>query len=66
MCKVHSISTLGDQEWIVGEVLQRYQDKEFFLKNGMQNLEKLDIPLHIGKSSYRILNSKAEEHQHPF
>lgn len=65
-CKVHSVSTLGDQEWIVGEVLQRYQDKELFLKNGMPNLEKLDIPLHIGGSSYRILNSQAEEHQHPF
>ncbi|EFV73500.1 hypothetical protein HMPREF1012_00163 [Bacillus sp. BT1B_CT2] len=65
-CKVHSISTLGDQEWIAGEVLQRYQDKELFLKKGMPNLEKLDVTLHIGGSSYRILNSQAEEHQHAF
>ncbi|MFJ7649169.1 flavin reductase family protein [Lysinibacillus sp. NPDC097279] len=65
-CRVHSIATLADHEWIAGEVLQRYIDQDLFLENGLPNLDKLDIPLYIGRSNYRILNSDAEEHHHAF
>ncbi|WP_208588527.1 flavin reductase family protein [Gracilibacillus suaedae] len=65
-CEVKSITPVADQEWIVGEVLQRYQDKDVFLDKGFPNLAKLDIPLHIGDSSYRILNDQALEKDHPF
>ncbi|MDF1511788.1 flavin reductase, partial [Robertmurraya sp. DFI.2.37] len=47
-CEVKSITTIADQEWIVGEIVQRYQDKELFLDDGLPNLAKLAIPIHIG------------------
>ena len=65
-CKVHSIATLADHEWIAGEVLQMYQDKSMFLEKGLVNLEKLDVPLYLGRSNYRILDNRAEEHHHAF
>ena len=65
-CKVKSITPIADMQWIVGEVLQRYQDKALFLDNGLPNLAKLDIPLHIGRSTYRVLTDAAPEKNHPF
>ncbi|PIH61386.1 flavin reductase family protein [Paenibacillus sp. LK1] len=65
-CKVIDIKTYGDHEWIAGEVVQRYQDPEYFLENGMVNLDKLQIPMYVGRSSYRILDGSAKEKVHPF
>lgn len=65
-CEVKSITTIADQEWIVGEIVQRYQDKELFLDDGLPNLAKLAIPIHIGRSTYRILDDKAPEKIHTF
>jgi len=64
-CEVKSITTVADAQWIVGEVIQRYQDKELFIYNGMPDLAKLEIPLYIGRSKYRVLNDKALEKNHP-
>lgn len=64
-CRTLDITTYGDQEWIVGEVLQRYQEDEYFLENGLPDLTKLEIPLHLGRSTYRTLNSHSPEMNHP-
>ncbi|TRZ39570.1 flavin reductase [Niallia circulans] len=65
-CKVESITPVADHDWIIGKVLQRYKDEELFLGNGLPDLDKLEIPLYIGRSNYRVLNGKAEEHHHAF
>ncbi|OBZ18506.1 flavin oxidoreductase [Bacillus sp. FJAT-27264] len=65
-CKTMNITTYGDHEWIAGEIVQTYQDKDCFLENGLPDLTKLEIPLYVGRSSYRTLNQTADERNHPF
>jgi len=65
-CKTIDIKTYGDHEWIAGEILQRYQDQDCFLDNGLPDLTKIEIPLYVGRSRYRILNQHAVEKDHPF
>jgi flavin reductase (DIM6/NTAB) family NADH-FMN oxidoreductase RutF len=64
-CRVLSITTLGDHEWIAGEVLQRYQDREVFLEDGLPDFAKLEIPMYVGRSTYRVLNQQAQVKSHP-
>jgi flavin reductase (DIM6/NTAB) family NADH-FMN oxidoreductase RutF len=64
-CKVMNVTSYGDHEWIAGEVLQRYQDKECFLENGLPDFNKLEIPLYVGRSTYLTLNQQTEEKSHP-
>ncbi|MFF2481719.1 flavin reductase family protein [Paenibacillus sp. NPDC058071] len=65
-CKTLSITTFGDHEWFAGEIVQCYQDRERFLDNGLPDLTKLEIPLYLGRSTYRTLDRSAEEKFHPF
>ncbi|NUU62049.1 flavin reductase family protein [Paenibacillus agri] len=65
-CKTMNITTYGDHEWIAGEIVQTYQDQDCFLENGLPDLTKLEIPLYMGRSSYRTLNQTADEKNHPF
>ncbi|WP_042161006.1 flavin reductase family protein [Paenibacillus gorillae] len=64
-CKVMNITTYGDHEWIAGEILQRYQDKDCFLEDGLPDFAKLEIPLYLGRSTYRTLDQHSEVKTHP-
>ncbi|MEK3916586.1 flavin reductase [Paenibacillus sp. FSL H7-0331] len=64
-CRTISMTTFGDLEWIAGENLLDYQDKDCFLENGLPDLAKLKIPLYVGCSSYRELNQDITEKNHP-
>ena len=57
--KVTSQTPLEDHVWIAGEIFQAYQDQELFLENGLVNLDRLAIPLYIGRSEYRVLDNHA-------
>lgn len=63
-CRTISITTFGD-EWIAGELLQGYQDKDCCLENGLPDLAKLKISLYVRCSSYRELNQDSTEKNHP-
>ncbi|MGX4586604.1 flavin reductase family protein [Paenibacillus chitinolyticus] len=65
-CRVMDIRTYGDHEWIAGEILQRYKDEEMFLDNGLPDLGKLQIPLYMGRSTYRIVQENTKEARHLF
>jgi flavin reductase (DIM6/NTAB) family NADH-FMN oxidoreductase RutF len=64
-CKVMNMTTYGDHEWIAGEILQRYQDNDYFLENGLPDMTKLEIPLYLGRSTYLTLNQDAKQISHP-
>jgi flavin reductase (DIM6/NTAB) family NADH-FMN oxidoreductase RutF len=64
-CKTTQITTYGDHEWVAGEILQCYKDEACFLDNGLPDLAKLEIPLYVGRSSYRILDQHTAEKNHP-
>ncbi|WP_028560591.1 flavin reductase family protein [Paenibacillus pinihumi] len=64
-CKVMNMTTFGDHEWIAGEILQCYRDSEVFLDDGLPDFAKLEIPLYIGRSLYRVLDQDAREKNHP-
>jgi flavin reductase (DIM6/NTAB) family NADH-FMN oxidoreductase RutF len=64
-CRTLSITSLGDHEWIAGEIVQRYRDDQCFLENGLPDFSKLEIPLYTGRSTYKILNHESPEKNHP-
>jgi len=64
-CRTINITTYGDHELITGEILQCYQDKSCFLDNGLVDLSKLEIPLYLGRSTYRTLDQNSVEKDHP-
>ena len=51
-CKVIDIKTYGDHDWFVGEITQFYRDYDVFQENGLPDLEKISIPLYLGRSQY--------------
>lgn len=59
-CQVKDIHLYGDHYWIVGEIVQAYRDDAVFGENGLPDLNKLNIPLYMGRATYRILDEKAE------
>ncbi|MFK3939961.1 flavin reductase family protein [Alkalihalobacillus sp. NPDC078783] len=63
-CKVVDITTYGDHEWIVGEVLLTYKDDSLFLQNGLPDLTKLQLPTYMGRSEYRIISDTTDVHLH--
>jgi len=65
-CRMINITTYGDHEWIAGEILQCYRDNNYFMDNGLPDLTKLEIPLYMGRSTYRILTHDSKEKDHPF
>jgi len=64
-CRVISMTTFGDHEWVAGQILQCYKDKQVFSDNGMIDLSKLEIPLYMGRSVYRVLDANSNEKDHP-
>jgi len=64
-CQVMNITTYGDHEWIAGEIVQCYQDRDVFLDNGLPDFAKLEIPLYLGRSTYRTLDQQTVEKIHP-
>ncbi|MEK8130944.1 flavin reductase family protein [Paenibacillus filicis] len=64
-CKTMNITTYGDHEWIAGEIVQRYQDRDYFLEDGLPDFSRLEIPLYVGRSTYRTLNQQSTEKKHP-
>lgn len=65
-CRTISMTTYGDHEWIAGEIVQGYRDHACFLENGLPDLTKLEIPLYVGRSTYRVLNQHSKEKDHPY
>ncbi|TSB47233.1 flavin reductase family protein [Alkalicoccobacillus porphyridii] len=63
-CKVVDITTYGDHEWIVGEVMLTYQDKNLFSENGLPDLAKISIPTYLGRSEYRMINEHTDGKTH--
>lgn len=63
-CRVADINLYGDHYWIVGEIVQVYQDQEMFGEDGLPDLSKLSIPLYMGRASYRVLDERAEKKTH--
>ncbi|CAM3278912.1 MULTISPECIES: flavin reductase family protein [Saccharibacillus] len=63
-CRVVDINAYGDHYWIVGEIVQVYQDEALFGADGLPDLSKLSIPLYMGRASYRILDERAENKIH--
>lgn len=59
-CKVIDRNTYGDHDWFVGEITQFYRDDTKFLDNGLPNLEEINIPLYLGRSSYSRIDNKSE------
>lgn len=64
-CRTMNITTYGDHEWIAGEILQCYRDPDCFLENGLVDLSELEIPLYLGRSTYRTLDQNSVEKDHP-
>ncbi len=58
-CKVVGQHTYGTHEWIVGEVVQSYRDKQLFTATNAVDLNRLQVPFYIGRSEYRVLTSDA-------
>ncbi|MEC5425946.1 flavin reductase family protein [Virgibacillus sp. C22-A2] len=61
-CKTIDINTYGDHDWVVGEITQCYRDEKMFLKNGLPDFEKLEIPLYLGRSKYAKLDRNSSIH----
>ncbi|NGZ74346.1 flavin reductase family protein [Saccharibacillus alkalitolerans] len=63
-CRVADMNLYGDHYWIVGEIVQVYQDEALFGEDGLPDLSKLSIPLYMGRASYRVLDERAEKKVH--
>ena len=63
-CRVVDINSYGDHYWIVGEIVQVYQDEALFGPDGLPDLAQLSIPLYMGRSAYRILDDTADKKIH--
>ena len=63
-CSVIDARTYGDHDWFVATLNMSYRDNELFLDNGLPNLQKLEIPLYMGRSDYAILDAKARRNTH--
>ncbi|CAM4330535.1 flavin reductase family protein [Saccharibacillus endophyticus] len=59
-CRVKDIHAYGDHYWIVGEIVQAYRDDAVFGENGLPDLNKLNLPLYMGRAVYRVLDERAE------
>ncbi|MRH41794.1 flavin oxidoreductase [Aquibacillus halophilus] len=59
-CKTIDVNRYGDHDWFVGEITYFYKDESLFLKNGLPDLNKLEIPLYLGRSSYAKLDINTE------
>ncbi|CAG9619364.1 flavin reductase family protein [Sutcliffiella rhizosphaerae] len=59
-CKVMDKQTYGDHDWFVGEMTGFYKDEGLFRKDGLPDLDKLSIPLYMGRSQYFIANDKSK------
>jgi flavin reductase (DIM6/NTAB) family NADH-FMN oxidoreductase RutF len=59
-CKVIDINTYGDHDWIVAEIKKFHRNDDKFMENGLPDLNKLQIPLYLGRSKYAILDNKIE------
>ena len=58
------VQTYGDHDWFVGDITQFYRDDELFLENGLPDLERLEIPLYLGRSTYAVLDSDVRHKKH--
>ncbi|WP_100374273.1 flavin reductase family protein [Bacillus sp. FJAT-45037] len=59
-CKTVDIQTYGDHDLFVARLVGFYRDQEKFLDSGLPNLEKLNIPLYLGRSTYVKLDQSVE------
>lgn len=64
-CEVKTMTGVAGSEWVVGEIVQRYQDTDLFIDKGMPDFSKLEVPLYTGRSNYRVLNENAPQKNHP-
>ncbi|WP_440114690.1 flavin reductase family protein [Paenibacillus sp. QZ-Y1] len=64
-CRVVGQNRYGTHDWFVGEVIQAHQDKSVFNEDSLVDFNKIDIPLYIGRSEYRILDHNAPVKNHP-
>ncbi|RSK29239.1 flavin reductase family protein [Bacillus sp. HMF5848] len=55
-CNVIDIRSYGDHDWIVADITNFYKDDTLFQDNGLVDLNKLNIPLYLGRSSYAKLD----------
>lgn len=63
-CLVTDIRPYGDHCFVVGEIIQTYKNDDLFLEDGSVDLDKLEIPLYIGRSIYRTLNVNSPSTNH--
>ncbi|WP_172250620.1 hypothetical protein [Saccharibacillus deserti] len=63
-CRVVDRNRYGDHYWIVGEIVQVYQDGALFDADGLPDPAQLSIPLYMGRSAYRILDDTADKKIH--
>lgn len=63
-CKLVDARPYADHIWIVGTILQTHKDENCFLDDGSIDLEHLEVPLYIGRSNYRTLNTQAPQINH--
>ncbi|MCT2534241.1 flavin reductase family protein [Aquibacillus koreensis] len=64
-CEIMDRQTYGDHDWFVGEIKQFYRDPDLFHENGLPKLNRLQIPLYLGRSTYVKLdeNTKSSTHK---
>ena len=63
-CRVKDIHAYGDHDWIVGEIVQAYRDDDLFGENGLPDLNKLNIPLYMGRAAYRVVDERTPQRSH--
>lgn len=58
-CRVIDVRQYGDHCLVVGEIAVTHKDERCFLDDGSVDLDRMSIPLYIGRSNYRTLDSQA-------
>lgn len=63
-CKVIDGRTYGDHDWFVGLITQSYRDNALFLEDGLPDINRLQIPLYLGRSEYAVLDATVRRERH--
>ncbi|MGP4074452.1 flavin reductase family protein [Halobacillus sp. K22] len=60
-CLINQFIPTGDHEWIITRISGCHYKEEFFLEDGLPDLEKLEFPLYLGRSTYLKLDNQVEK-----
>lgn len=65
-CEVIDIHSYGTHEFVIGKIVQPYCNLAFFQEDMLPNLDKLAIPLYLGRSKYLTVDDTLQSATHPF